>query len=103
MIVEPIDPFEGSEFHRLDTTPWAAPVDHLGLEQAIDGFGERVVVTVADAANRRFDASLKQALGVTDCEVLHAAIAVVYQAALPHRTAATNRLLECIQHEVCSC
>ena len=36
-IVEPVDPFEGGEFHRLGAAPRAAPVDYLGLEQAVDG------------------------------------------------------------------
>jgi hypothetical protein len=34
-------------------------MDHLGLEQTIDRFGERVVIAVSDAADGRFDASLK--------------------------------------------
>jgi len=45
-------------------------VDQLGLEQAVDGFGEGVVVAVADAADRRLDAGLEQALGVADRDVL---------------------------------
>jgi len=53
-IVEPVDPLEGSEFDRFGTSPWATPVDHLGLEQTVDRFGERIVVAVSDAANRRF-------------------------------------------------
>src|ERR1700761_4896302 len=46
-IVEPVDPFEGGKFHGFCTAPRAAPMDHLGLEQAVDGFGERVVVAVS--------------------------------------------------------
>jgi hypothetical protein len=53
-IVEPVDPFKRGEFHRLGTAPRAAAVDHLGLEQTVDGFGERVVVAVADAADGWF-------------------------------------------------
>jgi hypothetical protein len=41
-VVEPVDPFEGGEFHCLDAAPGGAAMDQLGLEQAIDGFGERV-------------------------------------------------------------
>ena len=101
-IVEPVDPFESGEFYRLGTASRAATVDHLGLEQAVDAFGERVVVTVADAADGRFDPSFKQALAVTDREVLHAAVAVVHEAALADRTAIAQRLLERVQHEVCA-
>ena len=68
--VRVLNPFEGGEFDRFGTPPWTAPVDHLGLKQAVDCLGERIVVAVSDAANRRFDASLKQTLGVTNREVL---------------------------------
>ena len=49
-IVEPVDPFEGSVLHRLERAPRPAPVDDLGLIEAIDCLGERVVVRVADTA-----------------------------------------------------
>ena len=39
-IVEPIDPFEGSELDGLEVSPWSAPVDHLSLVETVDGFGE---------------------------------------------------------------
>jgi hypothetical protein len=41
-------------------------MDELGLIEAIDRLGESVVVGIADAANRRFDACLRQALGILD-------------------------------------
>ena len=41
-IVEPVDPFEGSELDRLEAAPWAAPMDHLGFVEAVDGFGEGI-------------------------------------------------------------
>jgi hypothetical protein len=61
-IVEPVDPFEGGEFHRLGAAPWATPVDYLGFEQAVDGFGERVVVAVADAAEGSMPASSRRSV-----------------------------------------
>ena len=79
-----------------------APMDDLGLVKSVDGFGQSVVVAVADAADGRFDPSFKQALAVADREVLHAAIAVVHEAALADRTVIAQRLFECIQHEVCA-
>lgn len=42
VVVEPVHPFERREFHRLDAAPRPSPVDHLGLEQAVDGLGQRV-------------------------------------------------------------
>jgi hypothetical protein len=49
------------------------------------------------------DPGLQQTLAVADRDVLHSAIAVVHQAALPDWAAVTQRLLECVQHEVRSC
>jgi len=37
-IVVPIDPFEGGKLDGLERAPGTAPMDHLGLEQADDGF-----------------------------------------------------------------
>ena len=48
-VVEPVDPFEGCVFDRFKAAPWAAPVNHLGLEEPDHCLGERVVVAVADA------------------------------------------------------
>jgi hypothetical protein len=45
-------------------------MDHLGFVEAIDGFGEGIVVAVPDAANRRFDARRGKPLGIFDREVL---------------------------------
>ena len=61
-IVEPVDPFEGGEFDCLGTALRGTSVDYLRLEQAVDGFSERVVVTVADAADGRLDPGLRQTL-----------------------------------------
>jgi hypothetical protein len=41
-----------------------APMDHLGLVETVDGFGESVVIGISDTADRRRDAGLSQALGV---------------------------------------
>jgi hypothetical protein len=78
-------------------------MDDFGFEQSIDGFSERIVITVADAADRWLNASVKQALGVANRQVLHAAIAVVHEAALADRAAITQRLLKRIEHEVRPC
>jgi hypothetical protein len=57
-VVEPIDPFESVELDGLEAAPWPAPMDHVGLVETVDGFGESVVMGIFDAADRRLDASL---------------------------------------------
>src|SRR6516165_5872349 len=39
-VIEPINPFQGGELDGLIAAPWPAPVDHLGLVETVDGFGE---------------------------------------------------------------
>jgi hypothetical protein len=64
-----------------------------GLEQPDHRLGERVLIAVADGANRRLDAGLRQALGVRDRDILHAAVAMVNEIVVD-RTAVMQRLLE---------
>jgi hypothetical protein len=42
------------------------PVDHLGLVETVDGFGESIVVGISDTADRRLHACFSQALGIFD-------------------------------------
>ncbi len=72
-VVEPIDPFERRELDGLQRFPRSAPTDDLGLVKAVDGSGERVVIAIANTADGWFDASLNQALGVFDRDILAAA------------------------------
>ena len=65
-------------FDGLERSPRAAPVDRLGLVEAVDRFGQRVVVAVADAADRRIDPGFGQAPGVFDREVLDTADALMF-------------------------
>src|SRR5262245_43267303 len=75
VVVEPIDPFEGGVLDLVELTPGTTVVNDLGLEQSDDRLGEGVVVRVADAADRRLDAGLLQALSVTNREILAAPVA----------------------------
>src|SRR5205807_10582372 len=84
-VVEPIDPFQGRELDGLEAAPWPAPMDHLGLVETVDGFGESIVVGISDAADRRFDACFGQALGVFDRDVLAAPVAMVHEPAAMDR------------------
>ncbi len=79
-VVEPIDPFEGGVLDLVEITPGTTVVNDLGLEQSDDRLGEGVVVRVADAADRRLDAGLLQALSVTNREILAAPVAVMNHA-----------------------
>jgi len=98
-VVEPVDPFEGSELDRLKALPWAKAVDDLGLVEAADGLREGVVLTVADAADGGIDAGLDQTLSIVNGNVLAAPVAMMNQAALMGRAALMDGLLEGIQHE----
>ena len=50
-VVEPVDPFEGGHLDGFEVAPRAASMDHLGLVEAVDGLGQRVVVGIADTAD----------------------------------------------------
>lgn len=76
-VVEPADLFEGGKLGWLEGAPGPAPVNDLGLVEAVDGFSQSIVIGVADTANRRLNASLGQPFGVIDRDVLHAAVRVV--------------------------
>ena len=96
-VVEPVDPFECRELDGLQRFPRSAPTDDLGLVKAVDGFGERVVVAVADTADGWFDASLNQAFGVFDRDILAASVAVMDKPAAMHWTPIVQRLFQGIE------
>jgi len=56
------------------------PMDDTGLVEPVDGLGERVVIAVADAANRGLDAGFPKPPGLANGDVLAATIAVMDQA-----------------------
>ena len=53
-------------------------MDDFGLEQAVDGFGERIVIAVADAADRGLDAGIRKPFSIADRDILHAADALLF-------------------------
>jgi hypothetical protein len=99
-MVEPVHPLKGSVLDCFEVAPRPAPVDHLGLVEAVDRLGQSVVIAVADAADRGLDPGLGQALGVLDRYVLRPAVAMMDQATAMNRSAVMERLLERIQDEV---
>ncbi len=79
--------------------PWTAPMDHLGLEQAVDRLGEGIVIGVAHAADRGLDAGLGEPVRVAQREVLRSPIRVVHEPVIPDGTALVQGLLQGVQHE----
>src|ERR1700730_10234354 len=102
-MVEPVHPFERGELDGFERAPWPTPVDHLGLVEAVDGLGQRVVVAVADAAHGRLDTSFGQALGVLDRDVLATSIAVMNKPSTMQRAPVMQSLFESIEHEAGMC
>ena len=41
-VIEPIYPFQGSEFYGLEAAPRPAPMNVLCLVKPVDGLGERI-------------------------------------------------------------
>ena len=78
--------------------PRPTPMDHFSFVEPIDRLGERIVVAVTDAADRWHEASLGEAFGVFDRDVLHATIRVMDKAAADG-PAIMQRLLQGIEHE----
>ena len=74
-------------------------MDQFSLEEAIDRLGERIVIVVSDAADRRFDASIQQALGVANADILNPAIGMMYQAAAALRAPLAESLFESVEHK----
>ena len=71
-------------------------MDDLGLVEAVDRFGEGVVIRVANAANGRLDARLGEPLGVSNADVLGSAITVMNEAAAAGRPSIMERLFESV-------
>jgi hypothetical protein len=74
-------------------------MDELRLVETVDRLGESIVITVANAANRRLDARLRQSLGILDRDVLAASIAVVHEPTAMGRAPIMEGLLQRIQYE----
>src|ERR1700712_5819471 len=100
-VVEPVDPFQRRELDGLEVSPWPAAMDHLGLVEAVDGFGESIVIGISDAADRRLDACFSQALGVLNGYVLAAPVAVVHEPATMDWPSIMQCLLQRVEHEAC--
>src|SRR3984957_2154983 len=98
-IVEPVHPLESCELDGLEVAPRSTSMDDLSLVEAVNRFGEGVVVRVADAAEGRLDPSFGETLGVLDREILDAAIAMMDEAAAAGGPSVMERLFESVQDE----
>jgi len=65
------------------------------LVEAVDRLRQSIVIAVADAADRRFDACLSEVLRISDGDILAAAVAVVDEAATVDRASLMDSLLQC--------
>src|SRR5947207_15944874 len=74
-------------------------MDDLGLVEAVDGLGQRVVVAVADAAHGWLDTGFCQAFSVFDRHVLASPVAVVHQPGAMDRPPFMQSLLQRVEHE----
>jgi len=49
--VEPVDPFQGGVFDVVEASPGSSLADDFGLVEPDDGFGEGVVIGIADRSD----------------------------------------------------
>jgi hypothetical protein len=47
LVVEPVVPLQGGVFDVVESVPWSASVDDLGLVEAVDRLGHCAVASVA--------------------------------------------------------
>src|SRR2546428_3279150 len=73
-VVEPGDVLEGLELDVVQAAPRSFLVNQFGLVQAVEGFGERVVVRVAAGADGSHRARAGEPLRVADGEILRTAV-----------------------------
>ncbi len=98
-IVVPVDPLERGVLDGIKRSPRSFAPDHLSFVEAVDRFGERVVIAIANASHGRLKTSFGEALGVLDGHVLRSAVRVTDESAARDRPAIMQRLFECIENE----
>ena len=98
-MVIPVHPFQSCVLDVVQVFPGATLANHFGLVQPDDGFGQGVVVAVADATDRRLDLGFGQSLGVPNGQVLRPPVAVMGEPLLVG-PACPNGLIQSIQYQV---
>jgi len=74
-------------------------MDDLGFVKAVDRFGERVVIGIANATDGRLDACLCQSLRIANGHILRAAVRVMNQPATVNGPPIMKCLVEGIEHK----
>ena len=78
-MVEPVNPLERGDFHRLTGFPGSSGVNQFRFVEAVDGFCQGVIVTIPLASHRRFYPSFRQAIGISNRKILRSTVRVVDQ------------------------
>jgi hypothetical protein len=76
-------------------------MEDFSFEKAIDRLSQRIVITVANAARRGFDACIGEPFALFDRQILAASVAVMNKPRILSRAAFMDRLFQGIQHETC--
>src|SRR5208282_4340150 len=99
--VVPAGPFAGGGLHLGGGFPWPQVAGDLGLVQADDALGQRVVIGIPDGPDRRGDARGGQLGAVADGQVLAAGVGVVDQPGHLDALAGPvgDRHHQCVQHQ----
>lgn len=70
LMVVPGNPFQRCQLRGHLGFPRRSAMGSLGHAQSVDGLSQRIIVAVASAADRWFDASLVQTFGIADGRLL---------------------------------
>jgi len=99
MIVAPVPSPQRRHFDGSEAWPGSLTPDDLGLEQAVDGLGQGIVVGISDAADRWHQLCLRQTLGVAHGKMLRAPVRVMDKTIAGGGTPGMDGLLQRIRDE----
>jgi hypothetical protein len=99
-MVKPIDSVERGEFDGLEMSPRPFPTNHLGLEEADDRFGHRIIIGITATADGGREPGISQAVGVAHRHVLRAAVAVMDEAVEAFSAAVIACMFQRVEDEV---
>lgn len=96
-MIKPSHPFERGEFHGF---PRCAAKNQFRLVKTVDGFGQRIVVAVVLAADRRFDSGFGQTLGVANGDILRSPIRMMNQGGIAFWLSSIKRLFQRVEDKI---
>ena len=88
-MVEPVDRLSGGELDMVDAAPRAGFLDQLGLVEAVDRLGQRVVEGRADSTGRWPNTGCGETFAIGQRDVLRPVVVVVDQ---PGQISPSSRL-----------